>query len=113
MAKYLVTGIAGFIGSSIAHELVSRGESVRGLDDFSTGKPENIQDIKNDLDFRQASLLDEPARIEVALNRVVSVWVSSGHFRYDPYEHVLFTDLTRDELWDMPGATVESDVYRD
>ena len=61
MAKYLVTGIAGFIGSSIAHELVSRGESVRGLDDFSTGKPENIQDIKNDLDFRQASLLDEAA----------------------------------------------------
>jgi len=61
MAKYLVTGIAGFIGSSIAHELVSRGESVRGLDDFSTGKPENIQDIKNDIDFRQASLLDEAA----------------------------------------------------
>lgn len=61
MAKYLVTGIAGFIGSSIAHELVSRGESVRGLDDFSTGKPENIQDIRNDLDFRQVSLLDEAA----------------------------------------------------
>jgi UDP-glucose 4-epimerase len=61
MAKYLVTGIAGFIGSSIAHELVSRGESVRGLDDFSTGKPENIQDIRNDLDFRRASLLDEAA----------------------------------------------------
>lgn len=55
----------------------------------------------------------EPARIEVALNRVVSVWVSPGHFRYDPYEHVLFTDLTRDDLWGMPGATVESDVYRD
>ena len=61
MAKYLVTGIAGFIGSAIAHELVSRGETVRGLDDFSTGKPENIQDIKNDLDFRKASLLDEAA----------------------------------------------------
>lgn len=54
-----------------------------------------------------------PARIEVALNRVVSVWVTPGHFRYDPYEHVLFTDLSRDALWDMPGATVESDVYRD
>lgn len=61
MAKYLVTGIAGFIGSAIAHELVSRGETVRGLDDFSTGKAENIQDIRNDLDFRQASLLDEAA----------------------------------------------------
>jgi nucleoside-diphosphate-sugar epimerase len=59
MAKYLVTGIAGFIGSSIAHELVSRGESVRGLDDFSTGKRKNISDIQNDIDFHQVSLLDQ------------------------------------------------------
>jgi UDP-glucose 4-epimerase len=61
MAKYLVTGIAGFIGSSIAHELLSRGETVRGLDDFSTGKWANIVDIQNDIDFRQVSLLDKPA----------------------------------------------------
>jgi UDP-glucose 4-epimerase len=60
MAKYLVTGTAGFIGSSIAHELVSRGETVRGLDDFSTGKWENISDIKNALDFREVSLLNQP-----------------------------------------------------
>ena len=49
-----------------------------------------------------------PLKIEVALNRVVSVWVSPGHFRFDPANHVLFTDLTRDQLWTMPGATVES-----
>ncbi|HZD09206.1 MAG TPA: NAD-dependent epimerase/dehydratase family protein, partial [Candidatus Limnocylindrales bacterium] len=59
MAKYLVTGIAGFIGSSIGHELVRRGETVRGLDDFSTGKWQNIADIENDIDFRQVSLLDK------------------------------------------------------
>src|SRR5438046_10328957 len=59
MAKYLVTGIAGFIGSSIAHELVKRGETVRGLDDFSTGKWKNIEDIKDNLDFREVSLLDQ------------------------------------------------------
>ena len=59
MATYLITGIAGFIGSSIAHELVKRGEKVRGLDDFSTGKWENIEDIKDDLDFRGVSLLDQ------------------------------------------------------
>ena len=66
MAKYLVTGIAGFIGSSIAHELVSRGETVRGLDDFSTGKRENIADIKNDIDFRQVSLLDKAGLLQHA-----------------------------------------------
>src|SRR5438270_7459594 len=59
MVKYLVTGIAGFIGSSIARELVRRGESVRGLDDFSTGKWENIAEIENDIDFRGVSLLDQ------------------------------------------------------
>ncbi|MGC2697717.1 MAG: SDR family oxidoreductase [Candidatus Angelobacter sp.] len=58
MAKYLVTGIAGFIGSSIARELLSRGETVRGLDDFSTGKWANIEEIKDDIDFRGVSLLD-------------------------------------------------------
>jgi UDP-glucose 4-epimerase len=59
MAKYLVTGIAGFIGSSIARELLDRGEYVRGLDDFSTGKWENIAEIKNKIDFRGVGLLDK------------------------------------------------------
>ena len=54
----LLPGIAGFIGSSIAHELVQPRRKVRGLDDFSTGKWENIADIKDDLDFREVSLLD-------------------------------------------------------
>ena len=49
-----------------------------------------------------------PARVEVALNRVVSVWVRPDHFRYDAQDGVLFTDLTRDDLWNMPGATIES-----
>jgi UDP-glucose 4-epimerase len=58
MALYLVTGIAGFIGSSIARELVSRGESVRGIDNFSTGKPENLADLGARIDFREIDLVD-------------------------------------------------------
>lgn len=55
-----------------------------------------------------------PMRVEVALNRMVSVWVRPGDLRFDPSEHVVFTDMTRDDLWNMPGATIESgDVYRD
>jgi UDP-glucose 4-epimerase len=61
MAKYLVTGAAGFIGSSIARALIDRGESVRGIDNFATGKRENIEDLKGKLDFREASILDEAA----------------------------------------------------
>jgi nucleoside-diphosphate-sugar epimerase len=43
MARYLVTGGAGFIGSHLVEELVTRGESVRVLDNFSTGKRENLE----------------------------------------------------------------------
>ena len=45
MAIYLVTGAAGFIGSSIAEALLDRGDTVRGLDNLSTGKIENVQPL--------------------------------------------------------------------
>jgi UDP-glucose 4-epimerase len=58
MATYLITGVAGFIGSNIARELLKRGERVRGFDNFSTGKRTNLEDLKG-LDFQEADLLDE------------------------------------------------------
>ncbi len=42
MGQYLVTGAAGFIGRSIAAALLARGERVRGVDNFITGKRENL-----------------------------------------------------------------------
>lgn len=42
MAKYLVTGVAGFIGRSIAAALLARGDAVRGIDNFITGKRSNL-----------------------------------------------------------------------
>src|SRR6266404_443247 len=61
MAVYLITGIAGFIGSSLARELLKRGESVRGIDNFSSGKRENLEEFKHKIDFREADLLDVSA----------------------------------------------------
>jgi nucleoside-diphosphate-sugar epimerase len=58
MALYLVTGIAGFIGSSLAHALLSRGEQVRGVDNFATGNRENLKEILNRIDFLEADILD-------------------------------------------------------
>jgi UDP-glucose 4-epimerase len=58
MALYLVTGIAGFIGSSIARELLRRGDDVRGLDNFSTGKPQNLAALRDRIDLREIDLLD-------------------------------------------------------
>jgi UDP-glucose 4-epimerase len=61
MARYLVTGIAGFIGSSIARALLAQGEQVRGIDNLSTGKRENITEILDRIDFREADLIDMEA----------------------------------------------------
>jgi UDP-glucose 4-epimerase len=61
MAKYLVTGVAGFIGSNIAHALIARGEEVRGIDDLSHGRLENLTGILDKFDFRQADIIDDAA----------------------------------------------------
>jgi UDP-glucose 4-epimerase len=60
MGRFLVTGVAGFIGSTIARALIDRGDKLRGLDDFSTGKWENLTGITGSLDLREASLLNPP-----------------------------------------------------
>ncbi len=58
MAKYLVTGAAGFIGSSLVRALLARGDDVRGIDNFSTGKRENLAEVLAQMDFREADLRD-------------------------------------------------------
>ncbi len=58
MARYLITGIAGFIGSSLAHALLVQGDEVRGLDNLSTGHRENLREIEGEIDFRHADVLD-------------------------------------------------------
>jgi nucleoside-diphosphate-sugar epimerase len=57
VAKYLVTGAAGFIGRSIAAELLKRGESVRGIDSFITGQKSNLAGLEG-MEFIEGDLTD-------------------------------------------------------
>jgi UDP-glucose 4-epimerase len=57
LAKYLVTGAAGFIGRSIAAALLERGDSVRGVDNFATGKRANLLGLEA-MEFVEGDLAD-------------------------------------------------------
>lgn len=58
MSFYLVTGGAGFIGSNIVAELLQRGERVRVLDNFSTGKRENLAPFVEQIDVIEGDVRD-------------------------------------------------------
>ncbi len=58
MSHYLITGIGGFIGSTIARALLAGGNKVRGVDNFSTGKRENLSGILDRIEFRELDILD-------------------------------------------------------
>src|ERR1700756_1714181 len=61
MSLYLITGVAGFIGSSLAHAVLSRGDQVRGVDNLSTGKRENLTEILPQIDFHEGDITDVDA----------------------------------------------------
>jgi nucleoside-diphosphate-sugar epimerase len=58
MATYLITGIAGFIGSTLARTLLAHGQHVRGIDNLSTGNLENLSEILDRIEFYRADLLE-------------------------------------------------------
>src|SRR6202049_5115353 len=58
MAIYLITGIAGFIGASLAQAILAQGDNVRGIDNFSTGKRNNIAELLDRIDVREEDMLD-------------------------------------------------------
>jgi hypothetical protein len=74
------------------------GAPVEGPNGVWVGRGRNIETAPD----------GRPSRVEIALNRRVSVWVDPHDLRFDPDEHVVYTDLTRHALWDMPGARVEN-----
>jgi UDP-glucose 4-epimerase len=58
MAMHLVTGGAGFIGSSIAEALLAAGERVRILDDFSSGRRENLERLPGRFELIEGTIAD-------------------------------------------------------
>ena len=58
MASYLVTGGAGFIGSNLVRFILDKGEDVVVVDNFATGKRENIADFVDRVTFIEGDIRD-------------------------------------------------------
>jgi len=66
MKKFLVTGGAGFIGSHIVETLVRKGDYVRVLDNFSSGKEDNLKAVAGKVDLIRADIRDKDACLKAA-----------------------------------------------
>src|SRR5436190_24070390 len=63
--KWLVTGVAGFIGSNLLETLLQLGQPVRGLDNFATGKRNNLEQVKTAVtlqDWQRFELIEDDIR---------------------------------------------------
>jgi nucleoside-diphosphate-sugar epimerase len=82
--KSFVTGAAGFIGSHLVEHLLAAGDEVAGLDDLSTGRPENLAAVAGHPSLRltEGSILDQPLVNELAegADRVFHLAAAVGSF---------------------------------
>ena len=115
MAKYLVTGAAGFIGRSIAAALLEHGDAVRGVDNFATGKRANLLGLEA-MEFVEGDLADlDVARQACAGVEVVfheAALPSVPRSVLDPIaSNVACVDATLNLLWAAKEAGVRRVVY--
>ncbi|MDR0870944.1 MAG: SDR family oxidoreductase [Planctomycetaceae bacterium] len=71
--KYLITGGAGFIGSNLARYVLGRGHEVVVLDNFSTGKRENVAEILKDITLIEGDVRDR-ATVDKAVQGVAAIF---------------------------------------
>jgi UDP-glucuronate decarboxylase len=83
--KVLITGAAGFLGSNLCDEFISRGHEVIGLDDLSTGSLENISHLQNKTRFKFVEQdVRKPFSAEVDLILNFACPASPKHYQSDP-----------------------------
>jgi nucleoside-diphosphate-sugar epimerase len=115
LARYLVTGAAGFIGRSIAAALLERGDVVRGVDNFATGKRENLAGLEA-MEFVEGDLADlsvaAPSFTGVEIVFHEAALPSVPRSVADPIaSNVACVDATVNLLWAAKEAGVRRVVY--
>jgi UDP-N-acetylglucosamine 4-epimerase len=69
MARFLVTGGAGFIGSNLVRELIARGEQVRVLDNFATGRRDNLRSVAGRIEVVEGRV-ENPGTVATAMQGI-------------------------------------------
>ena len=114
--RYLVTGGAGFIGSNTVDELVRRGHDVVVLDDLSTGKADNLAQLRSQIEVIQSSVtdLDTVRRACKGVDRVIHLAAQTSVPRSvkDPIEtNLINVDGTLNVLVAARDANVKRVVF--
>jgi UDP-glucose 4-epimerase len=106
-----VTGGAGFIGSSIVRKLVSRGDIVRVLDNFTSGKEENLAAVRDKIKLIKADIRDKQACL--AATREVDFVLHQAALRSVPksmHNPLEYNQVNIDGTLNMLEACVENKV---
>jgi UDP-glucose 4-epimerase len=107
MGLYLVTGGAGFIGSSIAETLLAKGERVRIIEDFSTGRRSNVEALGGKVEVFEGSITN-PELVAKAMKGVEIMF----HEAAIPSVARSVEDPQASMLANVQGTTVVLDVAR-
>src|SRR3989449_5101473 len=91
MTRYLVTGGAGFIGSHVVETLLKKGKHVRVLDNFFTGKRENLEAVYGDVELIEGDVRDGTLCQEVMEGVEAVIHLAALHEVVRPVEYPMET----------------------
>lgn len=87
--RILLSGVAGFLGSNLADKLVGAGHVVIGLDDLSTGRPENLRQLSENKNFDFVEHdIREPFSTDVDAVLNLACPASPAHYQSDPVKTI-------------------------
>ncbi|MCD4830684.1 MAG: SDR family oxidoreductase [Anaerohalosphaeraceae bacterium] len=113
MALSVVTGGAGFIGSNMVRFLLENGEKVRVLDNFETGKHENLEEIKSQIEIIEGDIRDvDIVKKSVAGADVVYHLAALGSVPRSMKDPITTHDVNVNGLFNVLDASRNADVRR-